>query len=329
MTEAAQGHTVRIPGIDLVRVAAIALIVNSHMDGFYPAPALATGGAIGNALFFALSGYGLATSARGARPGLVAWYRHRACRLYPALLPALVLFVALPGRAWERWGLREWVAQVVWPTEYWFVGALLLFYLLFYPLRRIDRAGVYLGVLAALFVPYLVWYMTSVDLSRYTIEGEGYFKWIHYFQVMLFGAFLARRGALGATVAGWRELSLLVAVLAGYHGLLLLVVHRGAGALQGLTHLLVYPMIHLALRLAVAPATRRFLALPGVGAAVALVAGLTLELYLVQGAVRSLRWVQAPVFPVDVLACWAATLAAAYLLHRIALVVARTARCSP
>ena len=187
MAERGADHGGSRAGTDLLRAVAIALIVNSHFDGLYPAPALATGGALGNALFFALSGFGLAVRARGDDTGFAEWYRRRVCRIYPALVLAVVLFFALPGRAWSGWGVRDWMAHLIWPTPYWFVTAMMLFYALLYPLRRLDRGGAYLAALLGLFIPYLAWYLTGVDLSRYSIEGEGYFKWIHYFQIMLFG----------------------------------------------------------------------------------------------------------------------------------------------
>ena len=320
------GHS---PAVDLLRVIAIALIVNSHMDGFYPLPALATGGALGNALFFALSGFGLAISARGASLGLAAWYRRRVCRIYPALVLAVALFIVLPGRTWAVWGPRDWATQLIWPTGYWFVGALMLFYLLLYPVLRSARAGVCLAALAALFIPYLAWYVTALDLSRYTIEGEGHFKWIHYFQVMLFGVYLSGRKDLLASASGRRDGALLACVVAGYYGVLLSVAGGRAGWLQGLTHLLVYPLILLALRLASAPQAGRLLALPGVRTAVPFVAAITLEIYLVQGAVRALPWVRSASFPLDILGCLALTPAVAYLLHRAAAVLSRTLRCTP
>lgn len=318
------------PAGDLLRVVAIALIVNSHMDALYPVPALATGGAIGNALFFALSGFGLAASPRGRDARFTTWFRRRLCRIYPALVLAVALFIALPGGGWAAWGFRKWVALALWPTAYWFVGALILFYALLYPLLRIARSGAYLGVLAVLVIPYLAWYLTALDLSRYTIEGEGHFKWIHYFQVMLFGAFLAGRRDLLAQSAPGRDGVLLAAVLAGYYGLLLLGAGGRAVVLQGLTHVLVYPMILLALRVAASPPLAlRLTALPGVRAVISFLAGITLELYLVQGPVRAHSWVRTVSFPANILVCWAMTLAAAYLLHLAAAAVARIARCRP
>lgn len=43
--------------IDYLKTVAVLLVINSHFDCLYPIPALATGGAMGNALFFIVSGF--------------------------------------------------------------------------------------------------------------------------------------------------------------------------------------------------------------------------------------------------------------------------------
>jgi peptidoglycan/LPS O-acetylase OafA/YrhL len=50
--------------LNLLRAIGILLVTNSHFDALYPDPRMGTGGAFGNAIFFALSGYGLAFSYR-------------------------------------------------------------------------------------------------------------------------------------------------------------------------------------------------------------------------------------------------------------------------
>src|SRR5215831_9694789 len=70
----------------LVRVLAMVLIANSHLEALYPRPWLAGDGLLGNSLFYVLSGFGLAASAatRGL-PGFVPWYTKRLVRIYPSL----------------------------------------------------------------------------------------------------------------------------------------------------------------------------------------------------------------------------------------------------
>ena len=48
--------------LSTLRILAVLLIVNSHLSLFYNYEYLATGGAIGNAIFFLISGIGLSYS---------------------------------------------------------------------------------------------------------------------------------------------------------------------------------------------------------------------------------------------------------------------------
>lgn len=50
---------------NLLRAIAILLIFNSHIDAMYPYPQLGTGGALGNGIFFFLSGYSWVITAIG------------------------------------------------------------------------------------------------------------------------------------------------------------------------------------------------------------------------------------------------------------------------
>jgi peptidoglycan/LPS O-acetylase OafA/YrhL len=66
-------------GIDFLRFSAIVLVINSHMDSFYPIPELGTGGALGNALFFMLSAFGPAQAKYLCfclKPIAEGFYRH-------------------------------------------------------------------------------------------------------------------------------------------------------------------------------------------------------------------------------------------------------------
>ena len=74
-----------------LRFVAICLIVNSHLDAYYPTPMLATGGMLGNSLFFMLSAFGLAISWRSHPRPFSEWYGRRIRRI----LPPIWVFYAL------------------------------------------------------------------------------------------------------------------------------------------------------------------------------------------------------------------------------------------
>lgn len=79
--------------LELLKFLAVLLVFNSHCDPLYGRyAALATGGAIGDALFFFASGFTLFLG-RFAR--FDNWYKRRIKRIYPSLIAwAFILSVA-------------------------------------------------------------------------------------------------------------------------------------------------------------------------------------------------------------------------------------------
>src|SRR5206468_4902650 len=78
---------------NFLRVLAIILVVNSHMDNLYPPQVafLATGGMIGNALFFMLSACGLLVSMQEHPRAFGEWYARRIIRIYPSVWVTVIL----------------------------------------------------------------------------------------------------------------------------------------------------------------------------------------------------------------------------------------------
>ena len=79
------------PQLDVIRAIAVLLVVLEHADVL----PMSAGGAVGVAMFFALSGFLITTllleeRARSGGISLRSFYLRRACRL----LPALVVFLA-------------------------------------------------------------------------------------------------------------------------------------------------------------------------------------------------------------------------------------------
>ena len=82
--------TKRDTSIDILKFLAVFLIINSHMDSLYVKYSLlATGGAIGDALFLFASGYTLLLSKRQLSFG--NWYKRRINRIYPSVLVCAVV----------------------------------------------------------------------------------------------------------------------------------------------------------------------------------------------------------------------------------------------
>ena len=106
------------------------LVFNSHCGKLYPISALATGGALGNALFFILSGYFVKIGNVRFWP----WIKKRIVQLYPPMLIVSVIYAI--GFHFYPDGIQSFVSRFIWPTGYWLIGGLLLFNVVLYILDR-------------------------------------------------------------------------------------------------------------------------------------------------------------------------------------------------
>jgi len=172
--------------LNLLRVFAILLVFNSHCDALYPVSALATGGAMGNALFFVISGFLL----RIRDPFLPHMYR-RLIRLYPGVLIMTTLSWLLGERTIGSF--RELVQSYIWPTSFWFVGALVLFDILLYGLNKLRFTEHFKAYSAGMLLLYFAAYILLVDKSKWSVEEPGLaslsqcFKLIYYFYIYTLG----------------------------------------------------------------------------------------------------------------------------------------------
>lgn len=121
--------------IECLRTIAVLLITNSHFDGVYPVN-IATGGELGMAVFFMITGYLMANIDHTVPFG--KWYTKRILRLY---IPVLMVtpFEILLGRV-AITSVWDVVYRFVWPTTYWYVGAMAIHYAVFYLFVRAFNA---------------------------------------------------------------------------------------------------------------------------------------------------------------------------------------------
>jgi peptidoglycan/LPS O-acetylase OafA/YrhL len=289
----------------ILRVLAIILIANSHLEDLYPTRWLAADGLIGNSLFFLLSGFGLALSPRTNKGPFLAWYRRRLGRIYPGLWLTVLTALVLSRGAGRDWSLSDIVRDLIWPTPYGFIAHIVVFYPAFYFLKAIGSPRVERGALLGLTGIYLVvaWFHYDIHIL----------SWIFYFQVMLFGGLLAGRvHELGRDSR--RDFSVLAGTMMLYVLLKLAMVTGRIQSHVGPLHLLTLPILWSLLGLC---ATSRWQALARhsrVRPALGLVAGLTLEIYLVHGFVHTYPRVAMLPFPANLAAFWAVTLPLAWVL---------------
>lgn len=163
--------------IDFVKVIATLLVLNSHMGICYGEySALATGGGLGDALFFFVSGF---TLFLGKKVNFVDWYKRRLGRIYPTVIAVALVSCLIFGN-------QENFIQVMSAENYWFLQCILICYILMYPIVRYDLSiKVCLSIFVVIFIiAYFFFYQLDGQLF-YGVNNT--FRWLVYFCIMLLG----------------------------------------------------------------------------------------------------------------------------------------------
>lgn len=167
-------------GIDILKFFAVILITNSHMDVLYGKyNLLATGGPIGDALFFFCSGFTLFLKPMGRFDN---WYKRRINRIYPSIFAWAILQAFMFGYHYD-------IEDIILHGGRWFVSCIMIYYIILYFIHCycINHLQWILGMVI---VACGGWFLMSDTPNDYTMYGIGYFKWFHFFIFMLMGAMM-------------------------------------------------------------------------------------------------------------------------------------------
>ena len=171
----------RNPAIDFLKFCAVLFIFNAHSTMLYPVcPWLATGGYIGDALFFFCSGYTLFMD-NGARIGRFdVWYKRRLARIWPSCLAWGLLAGLITVK---RIYTIEAFAGIGWFVKYILVCYLVLWFLGRFCIRRIRFIFIISSICSLLICFWVLW-------SR---DGNPeHWKWPFFFPVILLGALIGK-----------------------------------------------------------------------------------------------------------------------------------------
>ena len=165
--------------IELLKFIALFLIANSHMDILYGKYSLlATGGSIGDVLFFFCSGY---TLFLGRMDRFDNWYKRRINRIYPSIFAWALIASMFFNKHYD-------MKNILLHGGGWFVTCIMLYYIVLYFIRRFmfDRKWT---TISLVILVIFVWYIFE-DCSTFFMYDDTYFKWIHYFLFMVIGAYI-------------------------------------------------------------------------------------------------------------------------------------------
>lgn len=168
--------------IDFVKFIATLLVLNSHMDACYGKYSfLSTGGGIGDALFFFVSGFVLFM---GRKTDFMNWYKRRINRIYPTILAMGIIANVVFGKTLS-------FIDVLTAQNYWFLQCILVGYIFIYPIIYFaNRLSMSISLtLLLVFISFCLF-----DFEKQMFYGvDNYFRWIFYFFIMLIGGVVYKR----------------------------------------------------------------------------------------------------------------------------------------
>lgn len=298
-------------GIDILKCFAALVITNSHMDILYPKfSILATGGAIGDALFFFCSGFTLFLGRMGRFDN---WYKRRINRIYPTIFAWAILGSLL-------FGYHNTINKVLLTGGGWFVSCIMLYYVVLYFIQRYL-----LGYLKWIFVVVgLVcasWFILTDTPANFNMYGEGYFKWFHFFMFMLMGAMIGISKQEYNYHCVWDGFKLIGCVV-GFYALYALKDVAAYNKFQMLTWIPLLGTVFYFYKVCNSELMKRIYFHKIIGWLIKLIGGLCLEIYLVQTSLFTDK--MNVIFPFNLIVMLAIVVFAAYILRCSARVFTQT-----
>lgn len=197
--------------IDILKFFAALVITNSHMEILYGKYSVfATGGAIGDVLFFFASGFTLFLGAMGRFDN---WYKRRINRIYPTVFAWAIIAAFVFN---DQNDMRFTVIH----GGGWFVTCIMLYYVVMWFIRKLMPGKLWAAfgmASAAVLVVYLI-----IDLPEgWGMYGATYFKWLHYFLFMLLGAIVGKMARQRLNFNFWLDTTKLFLCVVAFYAVMI------------------------------------------------------------------------------------------------------------
>lgn len=305
---AAKAGMQRNVSIDILKFFACILITNSHLDVLYVKyGALATGGAIGDALFFFCSGF---TLFWGGSYRFDNWYKRRIRRIYPTVFAWGILSAFV-------FSLKPSMDFVILSGGGWFVSCIMLYYPVLYLIRRYYSYRLWY-LMVPVFAGCGIWYVLGDFPAGMSIYKGTYLKWCFFFIYMLLGAIIGKAVMKSRPgVSQPRNILMLAVAIAVFYGIQ--IVARQDVAIDKIQYLSLVPLGFICVymyRMCECGLLVRLYQTRYVGWCMRLVSGLCLEVYLVQNPLISDSLNR--LFPFNIPLTFIAIVAMAYVLRCLA-----------
>lgn len=306
----------RLYSLDMMKFVAAIFITNSHFQPLYEGvnTAFATFGVQGNALFFFVAGYLLMMGfGKHKELSFIDWFKGKIRRLWPAVF----IWVVVANLIWDAPLTFD---KLILGSDYWFLQTIVIYYALFYLLIKVlpakcrfwggNKYMFYLfGLSVACSVAYFFWMPVAEGSPFHTS-----FHFVCHFSIMMMGAmvYVCRdRISMGHWVKDVCGMALSFVL----YFLILAVGKNKTGWMYDVQVLALVPLhsfVYYGYKVASYKWTDWCLGKRFLGKGISLVAGLTLEIYIVQFMLITNKWNS--VFPLNIVIVFAIICLAAYLL---------------
>ena len=303
--------------IIFLRALAACIITNSHYTGIYPTDLIANGGAIGDVLFFAVSGYCLYNVKYELNvSGFLRWYGKRIWRVYPPVIIMTAIYMALGLFQFAEHGFVWWY---IYPTHYHFVASIILLYIPFFFIMKVPFLQKrLLWIMIGIAIAWLVVYFTIYDRSYFHNTVREPMTRFLFMESMLLGAWFRKNDQRLRNKFHIVFPVMAIAAFSGYvAGMLLFSKRENLAPFQFLNQIVLFVLLFSLFRI-FCGIDERLEKIPKFAKnIITFLSEMTLEIYVVQSViiekVRNLNLV----FPLNWLLLTASILLIAFVLHKI------------
>lgn len=293
--------TMRNLSIELLKFIAVVTVLNSHSELLYGKYSyLATGGAIGDCLFFFASGFTLFLGRSGRFDN---WYKRRIRRIYPSLIGLALTISLLSSKSMDLIDLAKGAGN-------WFITCIMLYYIALYFVRKYFNNKPIIPFLISIITIFIWYYFENRDI--FFMYGDTYFKWLHYFLFMLLGAYVGN-GTIKMKHAPIKDSFMLtLSIVTFYIFMYLAIKHRLFAEIQILSLIPLIGVVIYIYKLCAIAKVNHFMQTK-IGIVIRFISGLCLEIYIVQGAFFTDKFNS--LFPLNLIIVFSVIIMAAYFIR--------------
>ena len=306
--------------IDLLKMFAALLITNSHMGLLYGEYAfLATGGTIGDVLFFFCSGFTIFAKPMNGVLEFPNWYKKRINRIYPTIIASAIL-----GSLF--FNTHADIVDIILAEKYWFVPCIMLYYIAIFFIGSYFKDK-FMPIFVSVIALTAVWFYFLSQTPGFSIYGGHYIRWLLFFDFMLL---CAKIGSVSDKIKSKPIIDLLMLLLCIVAFYVLLILGIREYTLIILQYFSILPLmgvVYYFYKVGMSKTVEKIYRSKVGNFVIRFISGLCLEIYFVQEYLFTDKMNH--IFPLNILIMFVIIFIVAYLTRCLARFISQTFKDGP